>query len=43
MLHVVAIARAARAEEGDTAAGEAVAAELAALVAQRLEEAADSR
>jgi hypothetical protein len=43
MLHVAAIARAARAEEGDMATGEAVAAELAALVARRLEEAAGSR
>jgi hypothetical protein len=35
-LHVAAIARAARTEEGDAATGEAVAAELAALVARRL-------
>jgi hypothetical protein len=35
-LHVAAIARAARAEEEDAGMGEAVAAELAALVARRL-------
>jgi len=35
-LHVAAIARAARTEDGDAAMGDAVAAELAALVARRL-------
>lgn len=35
-LHVAAIARAARTEDGDAATGDAVAAELAALVARRL-------
>ena len=35
-LHVAAIARAARAEDGDAAMGDAVAAELAALVSRRL-------
>ena len=35
-LHVAAIARAARTEDGDAAIGDAVAAELAALVARRL-------
>jgi hypothetical protein len=38
-LHVSAIARAARAEDGDVKMGEVVAAELAALVARRLAEA----
>lgn len=38
-LHVAAIARAARAEDGDAAMGEVVAAELGALVARRLLEA----
>jgi len=37
-LHVAAIARAARAEEGDQEIGEMVAAELAVLVARRLSE-----
>jgi hypothetical protein len=38
-LHISAIARAARAEEGDEPVGEMVASELAALVARRLSEA----
>jgi len=37
-LHVAAIARAARAEDDSVRAGQAVAAELAALVAKRLSE-----